>query len=192
MNYMFGKVRPGSHACRLKTLQNVDDDYELHQGISRINDWPEDAYFQMNENFPDYIKLEDFIFNTNNVLVISEKFREFMENENLKNNEILPIAIVNHKGRIVIEKYFILHQLTLQDCIDLDESVVRLNEIDPESFQSVRKLVIDEDKVDPDVSIFRMARYPSLAIFRKDLAQRIQQEGFTGIVFGEISEWEGK
>ena len=193
MNYVFGIVKPGRHACRLKSLQGVDDDYELHQGISRAQMWPTDAFFEMNEAYPDRLQLEDVVFNRNNVLVISEKLRAFLEADDaLKNNEALPVRLINHKGRTVDEPFFILHQLELQDCIDQAESEVRRNPLDTDSFMSVRKLVIDEGKIDPEVQLFRMAWYPALPLFRRDLADEIQKSGFTGIEFGEIADWAGK
>lgn len=192
MNYVFGVVKPGRFACRLKSLQGVDDDYELHKGISRAENWPSDSHFEMNEAYPDRLQLEDIVSNRNGVLVISEKLRAFLEVDVLKNNEVLPVHLINHKGRAVKESYFILHQLDLQDCIDQAESVVRGNPLDPDSFMSVRKLVIDERKIDPEVRVLRMARYPMLPIFRRELAEEIQKAGFTGIDFGEIADWEGK
>lgn len=192
MNYVFGVVKPGRYASRLKALQSVEDDYELHQGISRAQMWPSDAHFEMNEAYPDRLQLEDVVFNRNNVLVISEKLRAFLEADVLKNNEALPVRLINHKGRTVDEPFFILHQLELQDCIDLAESEVRRNPLDTDSFMSVKKLVIDEGKVDPEVRLFRMARYPALPLFRRDLADDIQESGFTGIEFGEITDWAGK
>lgn len=192
MNIVFGRVKPGRYACRLKTLQGVEDDYELHKGISRVDGWPLDAYFEMSEAFPENLKLEDFVFNTNNVLVISDKFLNFLDQKHLKNNEVLPVKIINHKGRVVKEKYYILHQLILQNCIDVDNSVVTKNKINPNRFISIKKLVINEKQIESDVSIFRMERYPSLAIFEKDLSENIVQAGFTGIIFGEIADWKGK
>jgi hypothetical protein len=192
MNYVFGIVKPGRYACRLKSLQGVDDDYELHQGLSRAETWPSDGQFEMNEAYPDRLQLEDVVFNRNNVLVISEKLRAFLEVNVLKNNEALPVRLINHKGRAVDEPYFILHQLELQDCIDEAQSEVRRNPLDPDSFMSVKKLVIDESKIDPEVRLFRMATYPALPLFRRDLADDIQKGGFTGIEFGEIADWAGK
>jgi len=191
MNYLYGKITPGTSACRVNTLQGVENDYELHKGISRIDDWPLEAFFEMNNNFPDNVMLEDFVFNINNVLVVSERVLTIFLPQHLKNNEMLPIKIKNHKGRIVKEQYYILHQLVLQDCIDIERSIVRINKINPERFSSVKKLVIKEDQIDPEVFIFRMNRFPSLPIFKRDIAEKIKQNKFSGIQFGEISDWEG-
>lgn len=191
-NYMFGKIITGKYSCLLKTLQGVDDDYELLKGISRADTWPPDAHFCMNENFPENLKLEDFVFNTNNVLVVSERLVTFLDQKRLENNEILPVNIINHKGRIVRKKYFILHQVILQDCLDEEKSEFRRNSIDPRIFSAVTRLVINENRIDPEVSIFRMLKYPSLPLFEKSLVQDIQESGFSGIQFGEITDWQGK
>jgi hypothetical protein len=191
MDYMFGTVQRGQKSCVLTALQGVEDDYELLEGISRINGFPEDAYFNMDDDFPRNLQLEDFLLNENSLLVISDRLKAFLEAKKLKNNEFLPVHVVNHKGRKVREPYYIFHQVELQDCIDVSKSDLILNAIDPETFSFVYKLIIDETKIDPDVTVFRMKRYAELPIFKRDLAEGIQSEGFTGIRFGEIEDWDG-
>jgi hypothetical protein len=191
MDYVFGTVQRGPKSCVLTTLQGIEDDYELHRGISRINGFPEDAYFRMDDDFPRNLQLEDFLLNQNALLVISDQLKIFLEAQKLKNNEFLPVHIVNHKGRKVKEPYYIFHQVELQDCIDVSNSDIILNAINPETFSFVYKLIIDKTQIDPEVAVFRMKRYAELPIFRRDLAERIQSEGFTGIRFGEIEDWDG-
>lgn len=192
MNYLFCKIKPGDLACRLKTLQGVEDDYELLRGISRKSDFPSDACFEMNENFPDNLQFQDGLFNRNDVLIISQKLKDFLEEEKLKNNEFLPVSIINHKGRKCKEKYYILHQVNLQDCIDLDKTIAKVNNMDPGELMYVKKMYIEEAKIDPDVAIFRMARYPFVVIIKRDLAEKIRKADFTGLYFGEIEEYKEK
>jgi len=189
MNYVYGEVEYGARSCVLGPLQDVDDDYELLRGISRINGFPEDAYFRMSENFPRNLQLVDVLVNGNMLLVISERLKEFLREENLKNNEFIPVRIFNHKGRETKEHYYILHQTELQDCIDLSKSQVKINNINPEFISRVMNLVIDESRIDPDVLLFRMKRHPTIPLFRRDLAERIQSAGFIGISFHEIENW---
>lgn len=192
MNYVWGKVKPGQYACRLQFLQNVEDDYELLQGVSRISKWPTDAIFQMNESFPNNLKIEDFIFNINSVLVVSERVRTIFPEDLNINIEYLPVTIINHKGREIKESYYVLNLTILQECIDLNQSEVKFNRIDPDRISIVKKLVIDESRIDQELSIFRMARYPVLPIFHKNAMNKIKKVELNGLKFGEISEWKGK
>lgn len=191
MKYLFGSIEPGRKACRLTSLQGVDDDFELLRGISRINGFPEDAYFKMDKNFPDDLRLEDFVFNSNGLLVVSEKVKDILTKDDLVNNELLDVVIVNHKGRKEKARYFILHQVNLQACINESKSIGRANSIDTKLYSIITKLVLDDSKVNQNVELFRMARYPFLPMFREDLTEKIMREGCTGIQFGEPMDWTG-
>lgn len=191
MKYVLGIPTTGADAAVLTLLQEVEDDFELLKGISRADNFPSDAYFQFSPDFPRDLLLEDFIKNENKVLVASQRAREVIESHAAKNNEFLPVTIVDHKGREVPEPYFIVHQIVLQPCIDEGASEFEENAIDPERIYYMDRLVLDESRVDPEVALFRMARFAKVPVFRRDLAERIQAAALTGIVFEEIAGWEG-
>lgn len=191
MNYVFGKIKPGGKAARLKTLQNVDDDFELLRGVSRAKGFPDDAAFHMNEAFPNNLQLEDFVANRNGLLVVSAKVRDLVSTAAAPKNELLPVAIINHKGRREKAPYFILNQIGLVDCIDGAKSVCTPNPIDPELFITVDKLVLDERKIPATLSLFRMAKFPMVPVFRRDLADQIVAAKCTGIAMLEVADWKG-
>jgi hypothetical protein len=190
MNYVIGNVQRGPRSCVLTSLQGVEDDYELRKGISRAEGFPPDAYFRMDPDFPKSLQLEDFLLNENSLLVVSERVRTLVEAEKLKNNELLPVQIKDHKNKRVKESYYILNQLELQDCIDLKESKLVVNDIDPDTFMDVDKLVIDEKRVDRDVKVFRMKRYAVIPVFRRDFAAKVKAANLTGIRFTEVCDFE--
>jgi Immunity protein family (Imm11) len=191
MNYVIGEPEIGLNSCVLTTLQGVADDYELLKGISRSTEFPPDASFRMSNDFPKNLKLEDFLVNENKLLVISARVKSFLETLNLAGNEFLPVRIINHKGREVKEKYFIAHQVGLQDCIDARKSGAKPNAIDPTTFVYLRRLAIAQEQVEPGRKLFRMARYADIALFERSLADAIRAHGFSGISFLELSEWKG-
>lgn len=183
MSFTIGSAKVGRGACRLGALQGVERDYELHQGVSRTNGFPSDARFRMSDDFPNDIRTEDFIKNMNSLLVVSARAREVLEAQPLKHNEFLPVTLINHKDRKEKGPFFIVHQVSLQDCIDTAKTVAEENPINPEYFISLSKLFIDEQRIDPEVSLFRMKRLPSHPVFRGDLVERLKSAGLTGIKF---------
>lgn len=189
--YVIGQTTPGAYACTLEALQHVTDDFELLKGISRKDAWPGDAAFRMDGSTPEDTRLEDLLFNTNGVLVVSDRWKSLLTAADLKQNEWLPVQIINHKGRKVAEPYHILHQVHLQDCLDPDNSVAIPNPINPDIFMEVTSIAIDASRVDPEVQLFRMARFPYIPLFHRDLAKKIADAGLSGITFLEITEWEG-
>ena len=52
------------------------------------------------------------------------------------------------------------------------------------------KLVLDESKNDPELSIFRPAEYPQRPFFRRDLVAKVQDAKLSGIEFAEIDEFD--
>ncbi|ATB50042.1 imm11 family protein [Corallococcus macrosporus] len=183
MSYVLGLARIGRGACRLGALLGVERDYELFDGLSRKDGFPRDARFEMSEEFPNDIRTEDFIKNMNGLLVASARARAVLEAQPLKNNEFLPVSVINHKGRVEKGPFFIVHQVVLQDCIDMEKTVADENPINREVFISIDRLVLDAQRIDADVSLFRMRRFPHRPLFRDDVMGRVNEAGLTGIQF---------
>ncbi|MBL0696457.1 hypothetical protein JJE73_22695 [Comamonas sp. JC664] len=166
---------------------DFERDFELFDGISRTSDSSADAYFEMDEDFPDDIRTEDFIVELTSLLVISERTRQALDATGMKNNEFLPVTILNHKGRKEKGPFHILHQVMLQDCIDFEKTVCERNALDPDLLSSISQLALDERRIDPTVSLFRMKHFPYAPMFREDLVEKIRAAGLTGIKFTDPS-----
>ena len=184
--YAFSELCKG--ACVLGGLREVDKTYELLRGVPRAASFPVEARFDMNVDFG--IKLQDVLRNSDQLLVVSEKLRDRLANAALKNVELLPVAIHDTKGRSVKASFFIVHTTVLQDCLDLAKTVGDRNPINPDLFLTMDALVVDETRIDPDVSVFRPAHYPNILLVRRDLAESILAEGFTGIAFDEVDAYD--
>lgn len=192
VDYVLAKNTPGPGACRLGALQGVEDSFQLLRGISRAEGFPSDAYFAMDPNFVEDVMLEDFLWNSNGVLVVSKRARDLLAARVEKELEFLPVKIINHKGRVEGASYSLANVLSYQDCIDESESKTRVNKINPARFSSIRKLVVDEEKLEGAPQVFRLKKYPPLALFHRTLAKAISDQGLTGLLFMETEEWKGK
>jgi len=190
MRYLIGESDAGRGACQLKSLMDFERDFELFDGISRASDSSADAYFEMDDDFPDDIRTEDFIVDLTSLLVVSERTRQALEATGLKNNEFLPVTIINHKGRKEKGPFYVLHQVELQDCIDFEKTVCKRNALDPDLLSSISQLVLDERRIDPTVSLFRLKYFPYAPMFREDLVEKIRSAGLTGIKFTEPSRFK--
>ena len=104
MKYLIGQAEIGDNSCVLTTLQDVEDDFELLNGVTRVANFPPDASFRMSKDYPKNLKMEDFLVNENKLLVVSARVKEFLEGQKIEQNEFLPVRIINHKGREVKEK----------------------------------------------------------------------------------------
>jgi hypothetical protein len=191
MNYQIWEINPGKNVCILGSLQNVENDFQLRRGISRAEEWPDNACYFMDKERKEDIRLEDCLDNVGRLLVISSRLKALLDKENLKNNEFLPVTVFNHKNQAVKEPYYILNQVQLQDVIDLDRSEYKRNRINPDIFSVVKKLLVDEGKIEQGVALFRMQYFPGIPIVRRDLADKISAAGITGVEFTEVDKFRG-
>jgi hypothetical protein len=188
-NYVFWSVRVEPNFCALSRLDNVENSLDLQKGIF-IGIFPENATFFMDKNFPKAIKLADNVYNLRGLIVVSKKLKEFIEKTEPPNVEYLPVSIINHKGRIASKDYFIINPFVPQDCIDLQNSDIQWNAIDPEIISACFEMVIDETRIDPSITIFRLKYYPTKILVKRDMANKILNGGFIGTRFIEIEDLE--
>jgi hypothetical protein len=178
-------VVPG--ACILGEFEGVEKSFQLRKGISRADSFPANATFTMNPEFPNDTLLADNLFNTNLFIVASIKVKNFLEGQKILQMEYLPVKIVDHKGRVASSEYFIIHPIDPVECIDLKSSDVDWGIIDKTLIDHARRLVLDETKVPPDRQIFRPKPYYRIILVRRDLAKLIDDQGFSGIRWDEIT-----
>jgi hypothetical protein len=179
-----------SEFCILGFIKGFENNYKLSKGHSVAKEWPDDVTFLMDPDFKKRIKLSDNLVNGNGYIIASPKLQDFLKKKEVPNIEFLPVQIVNHKKKVETTEYALVNQVTMQDCVDTKKSDLVWNKINPDDVSIVKKLVLNEGKVDPRASLFRMKHVVDLIIVRRDLADAITAEGFTGIEFIEIDEYE--
>jgi hypothetical protein len=185
--------RPGTMQdgiCKLNGLSGVDDDFEIDDGVSRIQGWPSDAAAAMDPDFPKDIGLADSLYGAS-FLVVSSKAKAFLDGENIGKVEFLPMKIINHKGRVASGDYFVVNPLQIIDCIDQAASVVELDSIDKGMISTCDKLVLRESVIPRELKVFRAAFWSGLILIRRETAGRIEAAGLTGMSFIEPDEYTG-
>lgn len=188
MTYVYARRAPSPHAAALGPIQEVEDDYELVLGVPRLDGWPSDAHFEMDPDFG--LRLDDVVQGSDALLIVSDALRRFLEAEGVPDVEMLPVTILDHKGRPVPTPYAVVHHVRHPDALDAEASGVTVNPIDPDYVMAVERLVIRPEAVPPEARTFRLARYPFPVLFEAGLAERIEAEGFTGIAFAPLDAFD--
>lgn len=173
--------RPVKHACALYKLSGVTKEYQFRKGISKAEIFGDEASFNMHPDFPNDTLLTDNLLNAYLLIVASGRLKAFFEDRATPNVEYLPVKIIDHKGKVASTEYSIVHPLDPVDCIDQEASQVRWHEFDKGVIDGVKRLVIDESKVDPARVIFRLKSFYWATLIRRDVAEAIDAAGFTGI-----------
>jgi len=182
-------TRNDPKAAFFESLEGFDRDYDLENGVPLLAEVPSGASFRMSADFPRQIALYDFLPNVNDVLVASEQVRTLFESERVKHVEYLPVQIVNHKGRKVKEKYFILNPFPLVDCADGKKTKFVRNALNKEKWEEVKNLTIEEKRVPADYQLFGVEHITGLRLIRRALAEKMKAAGVRGFDTVELSAY---
>jgi hypothetical protein len=175
--------------CCLGVLENVEHQAQIRWGKSRSQDFPANASFTMNPKFPNDTLPADCIRNTSGELVVSQPVVELLQREKLQYVEYLPVKIFDHRKRPVDEPHAIVHPILPVDCLDIEACGPTWSSSAPGQIQFIKRLVVDEKRVDPNRRLFRPAAYTKVKIVHRSLAQALADAKFTGCCFVEFEKY---
>lgn len=167
------------------------EDFAYDKGVSLVTQYPRTAEVQFSRNFPDHRKLFDFQPNINRALIVSRRVRDVLERLEVSGVEYLPVAIKDHRGKVVADDYSILNPLGAQDAIDMARSSVRMGSLDKTQISRVKQMVLDRPKIDPTAKLFRCSTYRTCVIVREDVAAAFEKAKLTGYRTVPAEEWNG-
>lgn len=190
-DHLVWRATTGGKYCVLKGLSGVRKQYEVKRGVSRANGWPDDAHFKMDEDYPKQVALADNLSNMDDIVVVSNTLKELVEGRAPPSLEILPVRVINHKGRDAGAPFWILSPLAVVDCIDLAASNALFGALNPAQIVGLDRLVLDPARIPADLPLFRAKNLELRVLVRRDLADAIVAEGFTGLLFAELASFKG-
>lgn len=186
MEFRFIRLPKKLKSAYFGSIQNFEGDYQLFDGKSLKDTFPDDVYFEMRKEWGKF--LGDFVNGIDNFLIISDKAKGIIEQYPHENIEFLSVGVYNHKKRLEKAPYWLLNLLDPQDCLDEAASRPIVNHILPDQYSSVEKLVIAPELVKPDVCIFRIHKLPTVKLIREDVASHLEREGCTGFEFYRLED----
>ena len=190
MYYVVIKTDDETNAyLNLETPDAIPKRYQLLKGVSRLDGWPEDVVFKFSKDFQEGMNLTDYVENSSQWLIISDRFRAVLEEFDVKDIEYLPVKIKNHKGRMASEHYWIANFLVLTEAVDRERSIFDDNPGSENGIFSFDKLVLRKDILKSGPVIFSLKEEPMTVIARQDLVERIEEEGLTGVEFVETDNF---
>ena len=182
-SYVVWRDRPDGKRCHLAPILNVERAAYLLEGVPLLAGWPENACYEMDRAYKTRTRLTDSLIGRNFGVVISERLRDFLLAHEVDGIEFLPVAVVDHKGKTVEEKYYLVNNIDQQDAFDQTQSVYERNTIDENQIDTVAKLVLDYAKIKPTAQLFRLKHFKRMMLVREDLAAKLTASGMTGFSF---------
>jgi len=162
--------------------------YKFSKAISLEKDFPVDARYQMSSDYPDDRLLTDMQDNVMGLLIVSEPLANIIEE--VKNNvELLPIKLLDHRGKIAGDKYFIANIIGTIQCLDEEKSDVVASELNENEIFGIEKLVIDKAKIPDDTHIFRLGKMPRLILISEVIKNKIEEENLNGMLIIDLDQF---
>jgi hypothetical protein len=177
------------NSCVLNELVGVDEIFQLTIGTPLADKFPENVHFTLHPDFPHHLVLIDSLNNINRVIVGSKRLSDFLQARNPKCVEYLPVGIMGHKRKMLSRQYSIIHPIEPVDCLDIDRSGVSWNKLVEGKIRSVKRIVLDPARLDPDREIFRLNRFFEVILVRRDVAEAIDKEQFSGIRWVNLEDY---
>jgi len=192
MDYLIWKYRDTDGACSILEPTGLDSIVPLKEGTPLQAELSGKALSTaMNPESPDDILLLDNVHNTDGILVVSGHLRAFLEARSLRDVEYLQVSIVDHKGRVASDDYWVVHPLSPVDAIDLVASDCKMSRIKKTRIQSMTQLVLRPEAVPADRELFRLQGLWGVTLVSRTLADAIAAAGFSGVEWQEVSAYPG-
>lgn len=172
--------------AKLDDVDNVEDSFEIHDGVSRSNGWPTDASFEMKKRFPKDVALADSL-SSPGFVVLSGAVKKALDG--VEKVEWLPVKIINHKGSVASADYFILNPLAKVACVDAQASGAKFDPVHEGMISTCEKLVLREDTVPAHLQLFRATEMSGLILVRRALAAKLT--AYSGLHFVEPDQFKG-
>ncbi len=165
----------------------ITKQYQLKQGKSRSEGWPEGVTFEYSRDKPEGMELTDWIDNSKSWMIISAAFRKLLEAFPVTDVEYLPIQLQNHKKKVTSTEYSIGNFTKLVEAVDREQSVFKEAGGDITRFD---KLVLRPDIVRSGPPLFRLKERAILVLGREELVKKLQKAGMTGVTFVETDNYK--
>lgn len=142
------------------------------------------------ENYPENIKLYDFVENSLNFLIISNRAKAILDAQEVKYVEYIPVLFEDHKSNALEDEYYIINFLERQPIIDMDKSEYDLSFLS-NLILNLKQLHLNISDVDNEAKLFRATTKQSTNFIREDLLQALKDAGVTGIKTVPAEGWDG-
>ena len=169
---------------------NITKGYQLDEGVSRQNGWPEDAYFQYAEHRKEGMILTDWAKNIDEWLVVSDRFKQLLQQKEIPYLEFLRVQIRNHKGKPVDDDYWIVNFIKHHEGVDRNKSDFDEDLGNEGEIFSFDKLVLSQEILDLSPLIFMLKEQAGVVVVSAGLAEELRSAEFTGFRLVPVDEYK--
>ncbi|OZG70967.1 hypothetical protein BTA51_22945 [Hahella sp. CCB-MM4] len=166
--------------------------YKFRKAVSLVKEFPALPGYSMDPEFPDNRLLTDSLDNTDELLIFSEALTDIVKSLEQENIELLPVKILDHRGKVASEKYNIINVVGTVDCIDWDNSKYVVSPMDSDELHRIKKLVLIESNIPQGTHILRLHKKPGQILVSEKFKQSVETLGLTGMRFVATEDFKGR
>jgi len=156
-----------------------------------LDQFPEITNLEFNEDYPDNIKLYDFVDNTMSLLIVSERVKSVFDDQGIDLVEYIPVNIYDHQQNLAGENYFIINILNIQPIIDMKKSKYKMSRLQKDQIQFINDLHLNLDSVDPEAKLFKASNEKVYHYITNEVLEALKNSGITGIRAVKAEGWDG-
>lgn len=119
--------------------------------------------------------------------VFSGRLREQLHNLGVDNVQYFDLEIRNPGDGSVYTDYKLANIVGHVDCVNTEQSELKF--FDNGDIKRIRKLVLDEEKIPPELKIFRLSNRRTLTVVHESIRNAFNSAGITGCVFYEPEDY---
>lgn len=161
--------------------------WRIPKGLRMDHRYPSGVRLQMGSRHPGIV-VPDRIKNLVSYCLVSQKLKDLLESEVETEIEFLSFMLYNHKGRVAKDDCYIVNVIGTEDCVDLSRTEAREDPSVRGTFMSLRKLYLDDSRINPRAKLFRIRQMPKVMIIRDDLRKVLKEHNITGVKYVEMGE----
>ncbi len=181
----------GNKSAIIEKLPEQLDKREVNRGNLLASNLSGKLTLRFSNNYPEYVKLYDFVGNTLSFLIVSERVKEVFEAEGVRGLEYLPVQILDHRSQLAGDNYHLINFLVPQPIINMERSKLILSRFDSRFIQNIKDLHLNLEDVDPEAKLFRATTERYTNFITDDLIEAMNAAGITGIKTVPAEGWDG-
>lgn len=131
------------------------------------------------------LELPSYVANTQSLVIVSARCAAHMsESFDLGKYEILPVRLINEKGRVHAEGYAMVNPIGSVDCVNKAKSKIALTPRGKVAL--IEAYALDSARIPEGRDLFRVPEYPCDYFFSQRLIDALASNGFTNFNFEPV------
>lgn len=162
------------------------DSYDLIIGARVDEEYPDgwdEVTLRLSDDHPG-LELTSYIGNTDSMLIVDRAAADCILAHEVGEVEVIPLKLLDHKGRMHSDAYVFLNPVGPYDCLDMERCDCKYH--DDGELMKITRHVVSEFKAIGAPHLIRPVEAPHVYLFSEELVRALEEGGHTNFLFVEL------